>query len=203
MKIIALFLLLLIMVSQAGASVYFKVIDVSPITLEPNSQTDFKVQVKNLGSDGQYAKLIFRSETEGLTFAQLGGAKYVFQAGTHIFNCTASAGNLQPGNYSFQVGIAASGSPSSWANAYVNIVPHGAISTTETQIATPQANESPSAMQNENPEGEISEPNTTDSESPAQMPNGSERNEASRLTPGPGALLAIVALFIAYIRLRA
>jgi len=62
--LLAVFLLL---PGQANASYWFQVIDITPVEMLPNSEANFTVSVKGLGSDRAYVELVFRNVSEGLT----------------------------------------------------------------------------------------------------------------------------------------
>ena len=65
---VLLILLLLLLAGQATASFWFKVIEVTPIEMTPNSEANFTVSVKGLGSERAYVELVFKNKTEGLDF---------------------------------------------------------------------------------------------------------------------------------------
>jgi hypothetical protein len=117
-----MFLILLFFAGQACASYWFEVIDVTPISMNPNGDANFTVTVKGLGSQGAYVQVIFRNMSEGLSIASSDKLRYVFPAGTTKFNFTLHAGDIPPGNYSFEAGTAAKGSIPGWKKAYVEVV---------------------------------------------------------------------------------
>jgi hypothetical protein len=119
---ILLFLLLVLLAGQASGSYWFKVIDISPISMSPNSEANFTVLVKGLGSHGAYVNLVFKNKSEGLDTTCDKLIKYVFPAGVTKYNCSVRAKDLEPGNYSFVVDVAAAGAPSGKKTAYVEIV---------------------------------------------------------------------------------
>ena len=114
--------LLLLLAGQAGASYWFQVIDVTPIEMTPNSEANFTVSVKGLGSERAYVELVFKNKTEGLDFACPKMIKNVFPAGVTKYNCTVKAADVPPGNYSFVVDVAAKGSPSGKKTAFINVL---------------------------------------------------------------------------------
>jgi hypothetical protein len=145
MRRFALVLLLMLTISGlSAASYYFVILNVSPIKLEPNSETNFTVSVKGLGSQGGYVQLVFRNLSQGLSVVKAGGTRYVLSLGNRTYNCTMRAGAIAPGNYSFDVGIYAFGAKSAWKEASVTVQPPGGTlpaavnqSKNRTMIVTP------------------------------------------------------------------
>jgi hypothetical protein len=178
-----LFLIFLFLLGQASASYWFVVTDVTPIRMEPNSDANFTVTVKGLGSQGAYVQVIFRNMSEGLSIASFDRLRYVFPTGTTEFNFTLHVGDIAPGNYSFEAGTAAKGSPPGWKKAYVDIVATEATATgaNETIEVTPPGKEAISQNVSAAPEAE---------EAPAETAQG-------RGMPGPGAAFAVMALLLA------
>jgi hypothetical protein len=128
MRRFALVLLLVLMISGlSAASYYFVILNVSPIKLEPDSETNFTVSVKGLGSQGGYVQLVFRNLSQGLSVVRAGGTRYVLSLGNRTYNCTMRAGAIEPGNYSFDVGIYAFGAKSAWKEANVTVQPPGGM----------------------------------------------------------------------------
>ncbi len=125
-----LFLILLFLSGQASASYWFVVTDVTPIRMSPNSDANFTATVKGLGSQGAYVEVIFRNMSEGLSIASSDKLRYVVPAGKTKFNFTLHAGDIPPGNYSFEAGTAAKGSVPGWKKAYVEVVASRAEQTT-------------------------------------------------------------------------
>ncbi len=111
----------LLLAGQASGSYWFKVIDVSPVNMTANGETNFTVAVKGLGSQGGYVQLVFRNVSQGLNISCQKIIKYVFPTGVTKFNCTVRAGDVAPGNLSFGVVSAAYGSPISRRTAYVGV----------------------------------------------------------------------------------
>lgn len=114
-------LLLLLLADNAGAVGFFRIIDVSPINVSPSSEANFTATVKSYGPDGGYVQLIFRNVTPGISVAYNEGYRYVVATGTRKFNCSVKAGNIAPGNYSFEMGIYAQDAKINWRKAYVNV----------------------------------------------------------------------------------
>jgi hypothetical protein len=175
MKEIVLISMLLLLAGQASANSYFKVIDVSPIKVAQNSEANFTVIIRSAGGSGAFAEPIFKfNTTKGLSAEAPGGLRYIVATGSRIYNCTIKAGDVAPGNYSFQVGVYAQDAPYSWRTAYAIVEASRTVTNTQLNASlnnsvTVQANES-----------------------------GSRANKTgSAKTPGPGALIAIAALFIA------
>lgn len=165
-------MLLLLLTGDACGSYWFKVIDVSPISLTPNSETNFTVAVKGLGSNGAYVELVFKNMSEGLSVVCPKMIKYIFPAGITRYNCTLKAGDIAPGNYSFVVDVAALGAPSGKKTAYVDVL---------------------SAM-NEKAIGD-------QLDSVSNEPSSTAQDQAKR-TPAPGALLVIILALLAYWRMK-
>ena len=173
-KIFSILLFLaLLLAGQASGSYWFKVIDVSPINMTPNSEANFTVAVKGLGSDGGYVQLVFRNVSQGLNISCQKIIKYVFPTGVTKFNCTVRAGDIAPGNLSFEVVSAAMGSRISKMTDYVEIE----AANQSTTMRSPSA---PAAK-----EGMAPEENATTS--PSQAEN----------VPGPGVAAALLALLLA------
>jgi len=129
MKKVALiitFLTILLLVSLSNASSFFEILNVSPIKTAPNSETNFTITVKGLGSKGGYVDLVFKNLTTNLSVVQNGGTKYIFSGATNSFNGTIKAGDIASGNYTFAIGLSAKGSPYNWKKAYIIIEPQEA-----------------------------------------------------------------------------
>jgi hypothetical protein len=120
-------LLILLLASDAGAAAYFRITNVSPIYIVPNSEANFTVDVKSLGPDGEYVQLIFKNLTPGLSIDYAGGLRYVVPTGTRLFNCSMRAGNVAPGNYTFDIGIYAQDAKTNWREAYAIVEPTTAM----------------------------------------------------------------------------
>lgn len=178
-------LIFLLLAGQAGASYWFQVTDVSPIRIEPNSDANFTVAVKGLGSEGAYVQVVFRNMSEGLSIASSDKLRYVFPTGTTRFNFTLRAGDITPGNYSFEVGVVAKSSLPGWRKAYVDVV---AAEIEETNQVLPPGRETFSQNVTAAPEPEAEE-------APAETAQ-------NRGMPGPSVALAIAALLLAGRRMR-
>ncbi len=178
-----LFLIFLFLAGQAAASYWFVVTDVTPIRMEPNSDANFTVTVKGLGSQGAYVQVVFRNMSEGLSIASSDRLRYVFPTGKTKFNFTLRAGDISPGNYSFEAGTAAVGSPPGWKKAYVDVVASTVMAAEdkETTEILPPGKETISQNVSAAPEAE---------EAPAEAAQG-------RGMPGPGVALALIALLLA------
>jgi hypothetical protein len=175
MKRISLFLLIVLLLpSLSLASSYFRIVDVSPIQLYPGTEANFTVTVRGLGSEGQYAKLLFKDLPPGLSVVEAGGMRYIYPAGTRAFVCRMKAEGVTEGNYSLQIGILAKDAPYSWRTAFAVVSP-------ERKLALDlNASGSQSASQN--------------TSSPAP---GGKQEEGCRATPAGGALAAAAALLLA------
>jgi hypothetical protein len=183
--------LFLLLAGLAGASYWFQVIDVTPIEMTPNSEANFTVSVKGMGSDRAYVQLVFKNITEGLDFSCDKIIKNVFPAGVTKYNCTVRADDMATGNYSFVVDVAATGSPSGKKTAFINVVEakSGAAIVTE--------NESMSAgpMLQTYQGLTADEGNQTPADTPAEEPQSQE-------TPAPGAMAVILAFVLALRRMK-
>ena len=114
--------ILLLLPGQGNASYWFQVIDITPVEMLPNSESNFTVSVKGLGSDRAYVELIFRNVSEGLTITCPRKIQNVFPQGVTDYDCIAAAGDLKPGNYSFVADVVVAGAPSGKMTGYVNII---------------------------------------------------------------------------------
>jgi hypothetical protein len=169
-----LFLAVMLLAGQTAASYWFQVIDISPITMNPNSEANFTIAVKGLGSQGAYVQLIFKNVSQGLSIDCPHNIKYVFPAGTTLFNCTMKTGDIPPGNYSFVAGTAAKGSVPGWKEGYVIVEPVKAeeIIPPQEETVPENASETPGAI-----------------EAPAGKPQ-------QNATPGLGVITAAAALLL-------
>jgi hypothetical protein len=167
-----LFFLALLLAGQASGSYWFKVIDVSPINMTPNSEANFTVAVKGLGSQGGYVQLVFRNVSQGLNISCQKITKYVFSTGVTKFNCTVRAGDVAPGNLSFEVVSAAMGSRISKMTAYVEIE----AANQSTTVGPPSALAAKEGM--------------------APEANATTTSQAKNV-PGPGVVAAFLALLLA------
>lgn len=183
-----IFLIFLLLAGDAVASYWFQVIDVSPIRMEPNSDANFTVDVKGLGSEGAYVQVVFRNMSEGLSISSQDKLRYVFPTGTTRFSFTLRAEDIAPGNYSFEVGTVGKSSLPGWRTAYVDIVEADTMGTNE--ILPPGRETAPQNISEPPVAPEATAQATNDSGQPA--PSQQERG-----MPGPGAVLAIVALLLA------
>jgi len=182
--------LLLLLAGLAGASYWFQVINVTPIELTPNSEANFTVSVKGLGSERAYVELIFKNMTEGLDFTCPKMIKNVYPAGVTKYNCTVKAANVMPGNYSFVVDVAARGSPSGKKTAFINVLAAKGGAAMEPEK---QAIPTKPMVQAYNASG-TGQGNQTPAEAPAKQ-------EAQK-TPAPGAMVAIFAMLVAMRRMK-
>ena len=176
---------LFLLAGQAGASFWFKVIDVTPIEMFPNSEANFTVSVKGLGSERAYVQLVINNSNEGLTIYCPKKIKNVFPQGITQYNCTAKAEGVAPGNYSFMVDVAAAGARSGKMTAFINVI----------------GPESDVAMKPEggNQTAEIpAKPQAEEAQSPAETP----AEPQAKGTPAPGAMAAILALLLVLRRMK-
>ena len=126
MKKVALIIIVLtifFLANLTSASSFFEIMNISPIKMVPNSETNFTVTVKGLGSKGGYVDLLFKNLSANLSVVQNEGTKYIFSGTTNSLNGTIKAGDVAPGNYTFEMGLSAKGSPYNWRKAYIVVEP--------------------------------------------------------------------------------
>ncbi len=174
---VLLIFLFLLLAGQAGASFWFQVIDVTPIEMMPNSEANFTVSVKGLGSERAYVELVFKNKTEGFDFSCPKMIKNVFPAGVTKYNCSVKAADLQPGNYSFVMDVAAKGSPSGKKTAFINVLGANAGRAIEPVVGSP--NEPMPQANNASQTGE-----------------GAAKEPQSQSTPALGAIAAILSILL-------
>jgi hypothetical protein len=133
---VLLITLLMLLAGQAGASFWFQVREITPIEMMPNSEANFTVSVKGMGSERAYVELVFKNKTDGFDFSCQKIIKNVFPAGVTQYNCSVKAADVPPGNYSFVVDVAATGSPSGKKTGFINVLAKDAGRTID-----PMANE--------------------------------------------------------------
>lgn len=185
--------LILLLSNQAGASYWFQVINVTPIEMMPNSEANFTVSVKGLGSDRAYVELVFKNISEGLDFTCPKMIKNVYPAGVTKYNCSVKVGDLSEGNYSFEVDVAAHSSPSGKKVAFVNVVTDAGLPEAQPEDETNpsgQANREVEADENRQTQSSILADNPTDNS--ANSPADQEAQES----PAPGAAAAILVLML-------
>ncbi|MDD4163019.1 MAG: hypothetical protein PHW87_11140 [Methanothrix sp.] len=174
--------LLLLLAGQAAASYWFQVIDVTPIEMTPNSEANFTVSVKGMGSDRAYVELVFKNKTEGIDFSCDKMIKNVFPAGVTKYNCSVKAADVAPGNYSFVVDVAATGSRSGKKTAFINVV------------AAKRGEEIEPGN-----EAITTGPVPSEADLGNQIPAGEPQ---AQKTPAPGAVAAILAILLALRRMK-
>ena len=189
---ILLISLLLLLAGQASGSYWFKVTDISPITVMPNSEANFTVSVKGLGSQGEYVQLIFLNKSQGIDTSCDKLIKYVFPTGTTKYNCSVKSADISPGNYSFVVDVAAKGAPSGKKTAYVNVVAAGNGAVIESQMNQINGNVS------ENQSPSIQEPEETR----VNQTNQTAAKPVARETPALGVVPAVLALLLIMLWMR-
>jgi len=178
MRSVLLLAIFLVLVTGASASVYIKVLEVPTIHLSPNSQVNFTVKIDSIGSEGSFVSLTFRKVPAGLNITKP-KAVYVFPTQNKSIVCTLRSGSISPGNYSFDVGAVAQGAPYSWRKVNVTVEP-AAVSMPRPPVPRP-VEPQPVAPQNQS------------------MPVQPSR----KITPGPGALVGVLALLAVGRRLLA
>jgi hypothetical protein len=132
-------LILALLIAQAEASVFFKVIEPSELKVAQYEDTNFTATVKSLGSDGRHVCLIFRNIPSGVSIDECVEKKWIYPGGRMDFNCSLSVGEISPGNHTFQIGIAARGAPTSWHNVTLIVEP---IMVEETKPTSADSNDS-------------------------------------------------------------
>jgi hypothetical protein len=142
-----LIIILVILADQADASFWFKVINVTPIQMQPQSESNFTVSVKGLGSERAYVELVFRNLTDEISISCPKKIKNVFPQGVTDFNCTANASDVAFGNYSFVVDVAAAGAPSGKKTAYIDVIPSEAQGAIQPEITNKTANKTQEEIQ--------------------------------------------------------
>lgn len=177
-----LLLMLLFLAGSAEAAAYFLITDVSPIHVAQNSEANFTVTVKGLGPQGEYVQLIFRNLTHGLSITYAGGGyRYVLPTGTRTYNCSIEAGNVAPGNYSFDIGIFAQEAKTNWRRTYVIVEPAGTAPAAPEEVAPRAANVSANASMNI---------------SGTAAANKTEAAPEAKKSPGPGLPIAIATIIL-------
>jgi len=171
-------ILILLIADNASAAPFFRIIDISPIHVAPNSEANFTATVKDFGPDGGYVQLIFRNVTPGILVNFTEGYKYVLPTGTRKFNCTVKAGDIAPGNYSFDMGIYAQDAKINWITAYVVVEP---LSFVEATPVVPNAS------------AEIESANLTN----ASAPKANKTAPAPQKAPALGVPAVILMLLLA------
>ncbi|HPJ30962.1 MAG TPA: hypothetical protein PLZ42_06170 [Methanothrix sp.] len=123
------FILLMLLAGQAEASVFFKIVDTPTIYVTPGGETSFNVSVRNLGSESTYAGLKFTNIPEGLSIVGPRCTKWVDSGTILEFDCQlkVEAGDIPPGNYTFEVGIVAEGAPPEWTPVQVVVSEDAAL----------------------------------------------------------------------------
>jgi hypothetical protein len=143
----------------------------------PNSEANFTVSVKGLGSQGEYVQLRFLNKSQGIDTSCDKLIKYVFPTGTTKYNCSVKSADISSGNYSFVVDVAAKGAPSGKKTAYVNVV-------------APRNSEAIESRLNQNA-----------SENQSQS-NHATPGPVARGTPALGVMPAVLALLLIMWRMR-
>jgi hypothetical protein len=177
---VLIIIILSLLAGQAGASFWFQVTNITPIEMAPNSEANFTVSVKGMGSERAFVELVFKNKTEGFDFSCQHLIKNVYPAGVTQYNCSVKAADVPPGNYSFVVDVAATGSPSGKKTGFINVLAEDggkAIESEAGSMPTEPTMQTDNASQGG--EGGAEEP-------PAQTQN----------TPAPGATAAILAMLL-------
>lgn len=196
----------LILAGQAAASHWFVVKNVTPVEMTANSTANFTVSVKGLGSERAFVTLVFKNVSEGLEMTCPKMIKNVYPAGTTDYNCSVKAGDIQPGNYSFDVDVAATGSPSGKKRAFVNIVEaKGGAGALTDDLTQPEASESQElgavAASHEGSDEGFDEGSD---EGPVneEVSSSQHYDDIPKETPAPGAFAAVLSLLFAVSLIR-
>ena len=181
---------LLLLPGQANASYWFQVIDITPVEMLPNSEANFTVSVKGLGSDRAYVELVFRNVSEGLTITCPRKIQNVFPQGVTDYDCIVAAGDLVPGNYSFVADVVVAGAPSGKMTGYVNIIGgNGNHAAVPVRIDQAALEETEDLEKSEEPETE-----------PLAQPD--QPVESEKKSPAPGAVAASLVLILTLWRMK-
>jgi hypothetical protein len=108
--------ILVMLAAQAEGSVFFKIVEVPAVQVNPGEEAGFTVFIQNLGSQSGYAGLMFRNIPEGLSIVGPRCTKWVDSGTKREFDCQlrVEAADVPPGNYTFEIGIVAAGAPPGW-----------------------------------------------------------------------------------------
>ncbi|NYT01756.1 MAG: hypothetical protein GKC10_03225 [Methanosarcinales archaeon] len=189
-------LILAILADPAAGSAFMRVIEAPTVHVSACGEANFTITVQNQGGDGEYARLIYRGLTQGLWIKDEGSAKYVYQGGKVKFNLTLAAGNIVPGNYNFDIGFAAKGSPANYRRIDV-VVERPTLD----DVPAPAAAEASAATEQEGAEATAE---VTQAQPEAEVPAEEQAEgqaQPEEKSPGPGAALAVLALVLASRRL--
>ena len=192
---ILLILLLLLLAGQANASYWFKVTGISPIIMMPNSEANFTVSVKGLGSQGEYVQLRFLNKSQGIDTSCDKLIKYVFPTGTTKYNCTVKSADISSGNYSFVVDVAAKGAPSGKKTAYVNVVAPGNGEAIESLL-------NQSALENQSQSIQGSEETKVNLTNQTAATSRAAPGPVAKGTPALGVIPAVLAMLLIMWRMR-
>lgn len=185
---------------QANASLWFQVVEITPIQMLPNSEANFTVSVKGLGSERAYVNLVFRNVSEGLTIACPSLIKNVFPQGVTQYNCTMRSGDLDPGNYSFVADVVVRGAPSGRMTGYVDIIGERVDMGFEDEEPSELDGIEPGAIEPGAIESEDVEASGEAPEESAALP--AQSSESQKGTPAPGAVLGALALLLILWRMK-
>ncbi len=181
--------LLLLLACQASASFWFQVIEITPIEMTANSEANFAVSVKGMGSERAYVELIFRNKTDGFDFFCQHMIKNVFPAGVTKYNCSVKAADVPAGNYSFVVDVAATGSPSGKKTGFINVLAADAGRTIEPKTGSMSTGATLQAYNASQNTHHADNSNQNAAKEPMDQTQ-------TRKTPAPGAIAAIPAMLL-------
>jgi len=188
---VPLIALILLLSGQADASFWFQVKEITPIEMIPNSEANFSVSVKGMGSERAYVELVFKNKTDGFDFSCPKMIKNVFPAGLTQYNCSVKAGDVLPGNYSFVVDVAAKGAPSGKKTGFINV-----LAADGSRAMQPQAGSMSSESLSSQPVPQGNNAHQAGTSDAAETPAEQTRN-----TSAPGAAAAIIAMLLAFRRM--
>jgi hypothetical protein len=188
-----LILLLMLSAGSGDASRWFKVINVTPIEMTANSEANFTVSVRGLGSERAFVELVFKNRTEGFDFGCSKMIKNVFPGGVTDYECTLFAGDVAAGNYSFIVDVSAKGAPSGKMTAFINVIERAS------PLETGPEDNADAASQTALPQP--MDQDIADQAPPEELAEDRAGEEAER-SPMPGAAAVLFCLLVALGRLR-
>ena len=198
---VPLIALLLLLSGQADASFWFQVKEITPIEMTPNSEANFSVSVKGLGSERAYVELVFKNVTDGFDFSCPKMIKNVFPAGVTQYNCSVKAADVPPGNYSFVVDVAAKGAPSGKKTGFINVLAADGSSAMQPQGGSMSSG---SVSSGSVPSGSMASQPEPQENSASQAGDSAATGtpaDQTRSTPASGAAAAILALLLAFRRM--
>lgn len=178
----ALILLLIAAVPLASAAPSIAPDDVEAVTTEPNSTFTFNVTATNEGGDKARTSIVVDKETlpDGFSVTNESGTKPIAPSRSATFTIGMRVGEVEPGEYSFQVFDLTNTDRKTRATVNVTVVgPTPTETEVETETATPTATPT--------------EPEKTPTQEPTGTPTG---------TPGFGPLAGAAGICAALVARR-